>query len=66
MQLDVLNNKKKAKKMAKPSFVGASGGRTPASMPNAKAKAGKTKAAANQAAAKAKAAAAKSKVKKTK
>ena len=52
--------------MAKPSFVGASGGRTPSSMPNAKAVAGKTKAAANKAAAKAKAAAAKSKAKKSK
>lgn len=49
--------------MAKPSFVGASGGRSAASMPNDKAKAGKTKAAANQAAAKTKAAAAKAKSK---
>ena len=49
--------------MAKPSFVGATGGRTPSSLPNAKAVAGKTKAAANQAAAKAKAAAAKAKAK---
>ena len=47
--------------MAKPSFVGASGGRTAESMPNDKAKAGKTKAAANKAAAKAKATAAKAK-----
>lgn len=45
--------------MAKPAFVGTSGGRTPASMPNAKAQAGKTKAAANKAAAAAKRAAAK-------
>ena len=52
--------------MAKPSFVGASGGRTASSMPNAKATAGKTKAATNQAAAKAKATAAKAKAKKTK
>ena len=51
--------------MAKPSFVGASGGRTASSMPNAHAKAGKTKAAANKAAAAAKKAA-KTKVKKTK
>ncbi len=49
------------KLMAKPSFVGASGGRTPSSMPNAKATAGKTKAASNKAAAKAKASAAKAK-----
>jgi len=47
--------------MAKPSFVGTSGGRTPGSMKNPKATAGKTKAAANQASARAKAAAAKAK-----
>ncbi len=41
--------------MTKPSFVGASGGRTADSMPNDKSKAGKTSAAANKAAAKAKA-----------
>lgn len=50
--------------MAKPSFVGASGGRSASSLPNAKSQAGKTKAAANKAAAKAKAAAAKEKSKK--
>jgi len=60
MQLLTIN-KKGAKQMAKPSFVGTSGGRTPGSMKNPKATAGKTKAAANQASARAKAAAAKAK-----
>jgi hypothetical protein len=67
LRLECQSKNKKEQIMAKPSFVGTSGGRTPASMPNAKAVAGKTKAAANKAAAKAKAAAAKAnKGKKTK